>query len=158
MKRFIGCWCLALVVCGGDMSRAAAPPVVGAMRTLSLAEAATRALEHKGYRVERRDDGSLRVVHDSRIDSLEALRLANQTLLNAEVAYWNLYRSRMDLSAKQQGLRCSHKLLRVCKSRHEIGKASRTEVTQARSQYESMRTQCREASLEAADSERQLVY
>ncbi len=156
MKRLVGCLCLSLVVCSEDVSRAAAPPVAGATRSLSLAEAATRALEHKGYRVERRGHGSLRVVHDSRIDSLEALRLANQTLLNTEVAYWNLYQTRMALSARKQGRRCSRESLRACKSRKEVGEASRKEVAQARSQYESMRTQCRDASEAVADSERQL--
>ena len=157
MMPFIGCWCLSLVVCSGEVSRAAAPPVAGAMRTVSLAEAATRALEHKGYQVERSDDGSLRVAHASRIDPLEAERFANQTLLNVEVAYWNLYRSRMALAGRKQGLRRSRALLRVCESRHEIGKATRTEVTQARSQYESMRAQSQDASQEEAESERQLA-
>ena len=156
MKRHICCCCLALVVCGG-VGRAAAPPVAPAIRSISLAEAAKIALENEGYRVERGEDGSLQVSHPSRLGSLEALRLANQRLLNVEVAYWNLYQWRKALSAREQAVRGSRELLHLCESRHEEGTASKEEVSLARKQYRSLRKQSGAAADVALEMERQLV-
>ena len=155
MKRFF-CWCLALTVCGGA-SRAAAPPVATAVRSISLAEAAKSTLEAEGFRVERGEDGSLCVSHPTRSDSLEALRTANQKLLNVEVAYWNLYQAQKALSARKKAVRTSRELLRLCERRHEAGTSTRAEVAQAREQYRELREQ-RGATADATlEYERALV-
>jgi outer membrane protein TolC len=156
MKRYICCWCLALAVCGG-VGRAAAPPVAPAIRSISLAEAAKIALENEGYRLERAKDGSLQVSHPARLGSLEALRLANQRLLNVEVAYWNLYQAQKSLSARKQAVQGSLELLRLCKTRQEEGTASKEEVAQAREQYRSLRKQSGAVADVALEMERQLV-
>ena len=156
MNRYVSYACLSLVVCAGA-SRAAAPPVAPAVRSISLAEAAKIALENDGYRVERGEDGTLGVSHPKRSDSLEALRTANQKLLNIEVAYWNLYQWQKARSARERAVRNSRELLRLCKTRHEEGTASKEEVSLARKQYRSLRKQSRAAADVASEMERQLV-
>jgi outer membrane protein TolC len=156
MIRSVSYACLSLIICAGA-GRAAAPPVVPTVRPISLAEAAKCALEAEGFSVGRSDGGSLRVSPPRRLGSLEALRLANQRLLNVEVAYWNLYQARKALSARKKAVRTSRELLRLCESRHEAGTASKAEVAQARKQYRELRKQCREAADGALEFERSLV-
>ena len=179
MNRYAMTVCLSLVACAGA-SRAGAPPVAPAVRSLTLAEAAKHALEHRGYRVERGDAGSLRVSHPSRpepleafvkpfsvssapsataspCDPLEVLRTANQLLLNVEVAYWNLYQGQKALSARKQAVQSSLELLRLCKSRHAEGTASKEDVSLAREQYRTLRKQCGEFADAESEYERQLV-
>ena len=150
MNRFVGVLCL--VVCGGEYTHAA--PVT---RSLSLAEAAKLALEHRGYRVERSATGSSRVHHDARVGFVEAERIANQTLLNVEVAYWNLYGARKARSNWKHSLETSGEMLRDIESRHEAGTATKEEVAKVRSQCELFRMKCRESLDQVLENEQQLV-
>jgi RNA polymerase sigma factor (sigma-70 family) len=124
-----------------ERSRAPAGP---AFRFLSLAEARALALEKV----------------DLPLDELpwtaETERTANQAVLNAEVAYWNLYGAWWTLHSREQGLRLAFDTFQRAMARYPAGKATAADFQQARGQYELFRAQRLQAIDTVLENERQL--
>ncbi len=152
MKRIVCCLCLALFALGGEHSWGAAPPM-GA-RNLSLREASRRALEYAGFCLHELD-GTWRVSLPG-VNVLEAERKAAQILLNAEVAYWNLYGARQKVSAMNQAVAATREALHACETRRDLGRATDAEVRLAQKQYNLARKDAGKASEWVRESERQL--
>jgi outer membrane protein TolC len=152
MRWIICCLSLTLVALGAASSPAAAPPT--GSRNLSLAEASRRSLEHAGFRLHEKD-GFFEVSLPG-ADALEAERVAAQTLHNAEVAYWNLYGARQELSARNETVASARATLHTCESRRDARRSTDAEVRLARKQYNLARKHASEASEHVGTSERQL--
>ena len=86
----------------------------------------------------------------------EAERNINQTLLNTENAYWNLYGSYWQLYSREQGLRLAHETWKLARSMCESGKIEPVAVAQAEGQYNLFRSQYLQAFDTVLDNERQL--
>jgi RNA polymerase sigma factor (sigma-70 family) len=143
-------------------SRREQPPRKPRVRFLSLAEARAIALEN--------GNDSLRVLADVRPkaegiilagiakdqDKAELERKVNQTLLNVETAYWNLYGSYWNLYSREQGLRFSYEAWKIVRDKYREGKATRADFAQAEGQYNLFCSQRLQAIDTLLDNERQL--
>ncbi len=129
--------------------------MVSESRDLSLSEAVRRCLEHGGFRVHGAGAG-LRISLPG-VDLLTAERNAAQRVLNAEVAYWNLYTARQELSVKNDAVALARETLDMCKLRQKAGRCSDKDVHLAEKQYSFATKEAKEATDRADDSERQLA-
>jgi outer membrane protein TolC len=87
---------------------------------------------------------------------LEFERGIDQMLLNVETAYWNLYGAYGNLHARCKGLQHAFEAWRIVKSQFDAGSKNKSEVAQARGQYELFRAQRLAAVDTVLDNERQL--
>ena len=83
-------------------------------------------------------------------------RNVNQMLLNAEVAYWNLYGAYWTLYSREQGLRFAYEAYKLSKARYEAGQVKAADFYQTRGQYELFRAQRIQAISTVLENERQL--
>jgi hypothetical protein len=126
---------VALVIAG--TSQGAAPPAHLKGRLLSLREALSLAVERAG-RAKTGDpdpaDGEIRrncaagqLTHQQR-------RVLHQTLLNAEVAYWNLAGAYGQLHVRDEGCRMACETLGLTTTRFLLGRAGAADLLRARNQ------------------------
>jgi outer membrane protein TolC len=66
-------------------------------------------------------------------------RNLNWLVVNVENAYWNLYGAYVSLYAAEQGLRISHTVWQIEKTKYEVGKEDITVFAPTRGQYENFR-------------------
>jgi outer membrane protein TolC len=79
-----------------------------------------------------------------------------QMLLNAEVAYWNLYGAYWQLYSREQGLRFAYEAYKLSKYRYEAGQVKAADFYQTKGQYELFRAQRVQAISTVLENERQL--
>ncbi len=83
-------------------------------------------------------------------------RNVNQMLLNAEVAYWNLYGAYWTLYSREQGLRFAYEAYKLSRARYEAGQVKAADYYQTRGQYDLFRAQRIQAISTLLENERQL--
>jgi RNA polymerase sigma factor (sigma-70 family) len=150
---------VALAGTGASLTGRTAPvqqPVrqSGDSPSLTLSTALLRSLRHAGFRV--REEGAAWRISLPGADILEAERKAAQTLLNTEVAYWNLYGAYGTLSSREQGLRLAHEALELSRLRYKAGQARAGDIYQSCGQCELFRAQRLQALSTVRENERHL--
>jgi RNA polymerase sigma factor (sigma-70 family) len=152
---------IALMRTGPEATAAAPPP---ASPSLTLRQAAIRTLRNAGFRVEKAG-GQFRVSageivgltpKEIRPTPLEAERIAARELLNAEVAYWNLYAARRQLAAREQFVQEAREALDACEARRKAGRVTEADFYQAKGQYTLARALRSSAESQVGEDERQL--
>jgi RNA polymerase sigma factor (sigma-70 family) len=149
----------ALAGSGASLMGRAAPvpqPVgpSGGSRDFTLSEALRRSLRHRGFQV--REEGAVWRISLPDADGPEAERIAAQTLLNTEEAYWRLYGGYWTLYSREQGLRLAREAFRLSRFRYEAGQVTAGDFHQARGQCELFCAQRLQAIGQVAEFERQL--
>jgi hypothetical protein len=123
-------------------------------RKLLLSEALRRALEHAGFRMHK--PCAVWRISLAGVDALKAERIAARTLFNTELAYWNLYGAREQLSVHKRAVALARDALHVCEFRRNADRATGADVRLAQEQLRLAGKLANEASDKVAVSKQQL--
>ncbi len=85
-------------------------------------------------------------------------RAVNGLVLNAEVAYWNLYNAYGQLYSFEESLRVAHRAWMIAHAQLQAGKINAADYAPVRGQYEDFRSQRAAAMGQVLDAERNLRY